>query len=144
MAYTLDKITYYRLVSPYEQDETLDCGLNGLQIDANFMSLENSIITDLTWDATGNILKLVYNCGTAIAITGIIGPGMSAIAAETARAMTAEYDLQTSIEKEITDRINGDIDLTKEYTMSVASGMNLYNVGGSSVAIDFDGNFGNY
>ncbi len=52
------KIIYYKLDSPYTEDYTKNCGLQGNEIDSNFFNLKEMDIISVDWDATKKELVL--------------------------------------------------------------------------------------
>lgn len=61
-------ITYYKLVSKYNGDETKNCGLTSTEIDANFYFLRGNDIAKGEWDSTTNTLTLYKENGSQIKI----------------------------------------------------------------------------
>lgn len=56
----MDRITYFKTTSPYPNDFTKFCSLNGIEIDNNFLTLEGRDVKSLTVEGEWLILTL-YN-----------------------------------------------------------------------------------
>ena len=65
-------LTFYKLVSPYPEDRTKNCGLLGEEIDNNFFNLKTEDIADAYWDETNKVLVLERVDGSKICVDGIV------------------------------------------------------------------------
>jgi uncharacterized protein (TIGR02145 family) len=66
-----NKIIYYKLNSPYKEDETKNCGLVGAEIDQNFFNLKEMHIINATWDESVNEIVLTRVDGQEIRVKGL-------------------------------------------------------------------------
>lgn len=62
-------LTFYKLISPYKEDKTKNCGLTGIEIDDNFFNLKEELIKDAYWENDVFVLERVN--GDIIAVSGI-------------------------------------------------------------------------
>ena len=62
-------LTFYKLVSPYPEDITKNCGLLGTEIDENFFHLKEEDIRTAYWENDVLILERVD--GDVIKVSGI-------------------------------------------------------------------------
>ena len=53
-------LTFYKLVSPYPEDVTKNCGLSGQEVDANFINLKDEVIKNAYWE-NGVLVLQKYN-----------------------------------------------------------------------------------
>lgn len=53
-------LTFYKLVSPYKEDVTKNCGLTGQEVDANFIHLKDEVIKNAYWE-NGVLVLQKYN-----------------------------------------------------------------------------------
>lgn len=65
----MNGLIFFKLVSPYKEDKTKDCGLRGEDIDANFFNLKEELIKTAYWEDETFILERVD--GDIIRVSGI-------------------------------------------------------------------------
>ena len=53
----MKSITFYKLVSPYSEDVTKNCGLSGVEIDKNFMNLKEMDITSAMMGSDDTLIQ---------------------------------------------------------------------------------------
>lgn len=64
----MDKIYFYKLISPYKEDVTKNCKLTMSEIDDNFLTFKNSDISGATYDASGMTVDIIRNDGNKISL----------------------------------------------------------------------------
>ena len=94
----MNGITYFRLVSPYSNDITKNCGLTGQEIDNNFFVLEGRDVKSVTLD--GETLKVNLYNGDVIpadmsGLTGSIKESMS----DFVKSLSFEFDRDNGVLK---------------------------------------------
>ena len=62
----MESIKYYKLVSPYPEDKTMNCKLTMVDIDDNFFAFKNNDISAATYDASGMEINIIRNNGDKI------------------------------------------------------------------------------
>jgi uncharacterized protein (TIGR02145 family) len=68
-----NNITFYKLVSPYPEDTTKNCGLTGQELDTNFFNLKTMDIKSGTWDPVSETITLsrIDDSKVVISLSGI-------------------------------------------------------------------------
>ena len=64
----MEKITFYKLQSPYPEDVTKDCKLTMPEIDENFLTLKDNDIKEATYNENEMSITIIKNNGVDAAI----------------------------------------------------------------------------
>ena len=64
----MESIKYYKLVSPYPEDKTMNCKLTMADIDDNFFAFKNNDISAATYDASDMEINIIRNNGEKISL----------------------------------------------------------------------------
>lgn len=64
----MESIKYYKLVSPYPEDKTMNCKLTMSDIDDNFLAFKNNDISAATYDASDMTINIIRNNGEKISL----------------------------------------------------------------------------
>lgn len=64
----MEPIKYYKLISPYEEDETKNCKLTITDLDDNFLAFKNNDIKSFVFDEEEKILTLTRNNGEKLSV----------------------------------------------------------------------------
>ena len=62
----MEKIYFYKLISPYKEDVTKNCKLTMTEMDENFLTFKNNDISGATYDTSGMTINIVRNDGNEI------------------------------------------------------------------------------
>lgn len=65
----MESIKYYKLVSPYEEDETMNCKLTMSDLDQNFLTFKNYDIKDASYDKDNMSIIIERNNGDILNIS---------------------------------------------------------------------------
>lgn len=64
----MESIKYYKLVSPYPEDETLNCKLTMSDLDSNFLAFKDNDIRDASYDPETMAVTIFKNNGDKVVI----------------------------------------------------------------------------
>jgi uncharacterized protein (TIGR02145 family) len=64
----MESIKFYKLISPYQEDVTLNCKLTMADMDDNFLAFKDNDISGATYDNSSMIIEIVKNNGEKIGI----------------------------------------------------------------------------
>lgn len=64
----MESIKFYKLISPYSEDQTLNCKLTTSDIDENFLAFKDNDISASTFDCENMVLNIIRNNGEKIVI----------------------------------------------------------------------------
>lgn len=64
----MESIKFYKLVSPYPEDVTLNCKLTTADIDDNFLAFKDNDISAATFDCENMIIDIIRNNGDEISV----------------------------------------------------------------------------
>lgn len=62
----MESIKYYKLMSPYQEDETKNCKLTITDLDSNFLAFKDNDISGATFNDESKLLEIVRNNGESI------------------------------------------------------------------------------
>lgn len=64
----MESIKYYKLISPYPEDITMDCKLSMSDVDSNFLMFKDYDIKDASYDSDNMVIEIIRNNGETINI----------------------------------------------------------------------------
>lgn len=62
----MESIKFYKLISPYPEDVTMNCKLSMSDIDENFLTFKNNDVSSATFDCENMIIDIIKNNGDRI------------------------------------------------------------------------------
>ena len=67
----MERLTFFKLQSPYPEDFTKNCTLTPTEVDQNFLTLKDYDIANAYWEPESQSLVIVRNNGETVAVSGI-------------------------------------------------------------------------